>query len=266
MENIVTSLLNTLAHTGMKVLVGLVVLVVGFKVINWAMKKIIASKKMEKVDSSVKTFLSNFASVALKVLVAILAAAIIGIPTASLIAVFSSAAVAIGLALQGGLSNIAGGLMILIFKPFETGDFISIGAESGTVTNISIFYTTIITGDNLHIVVPNGTVSSATLTNYSREKKRRLDLAFSVAYDSDLATVERVLAEQADADARVLRDPAYTIALGEHADSALVYYLRVWCAAEDYWNLKFDLQKRVKLAFDATGISIPFPQIDVHQV
>ena len=171
---------------------------------------------------------------------------------------------AIGLALQGSLANIAGGFVLVIAKPFAIGDFIISGDISGTVEEIGIFHTKIITIDNKRIVVPNSTISNATLVNATAMKTRRVDLTFTASYDNDIDKVERVLTEVCRAHRLVLDDPAPFARLSAHKDSALEYTVRAWCNTDDYWTVYFDLFRDVKNAFDKNGISIPYPQVDVH--
>ena len=181
-----------------------------------------------------------------------------------MIAVIGSCGLAVGLALQGSLSNIAGGFIILVLKPFSVGDFITSGDIAGTVEEISIFHTKVLTVDNRRIIVPNSTISNATLTNVSALKERRVDLTFTAAYENDIDTVERVLTEACLNHELVLKEPEPFARLSAHKDCALEYTVRAWCKAEDYWTVYFDLIKDVKKAFDKNGISIPYPQLDVH--
>ena len=219
---------------------------------------------MSKMDGGVKTFTINFIHVSLKILLIVTAASIVGFPTASVVTVVGSAGVAIGLALQGSLSNIAGGLILLIFKPFNVGDFISVEGESGTVTEIGMFYTKITTADNRRVIFPNGTVSNEKMVNVSANKTRRADFLFSVSYNSDLDKVKEILNAVVNDCEFILDDPAPTIFLSDQADSALVFSVNVWCECDKFLNVKSDLTERVKKAFDANGIQIPYPQLDVH--
>lgn len=198
-------------------------------------------------------------------LLAVLIASVVGVSSASIVAVLGSVSLAIGLALQGSLANFAGGVMILLFKPFVIGDYIELKTgEVGTVTDISIFYTTLLTVDNRRLVIPNGAVSNASVTNYTAMPQRRVDLEFSVAYDSDAALVKRLILETAAQDPRIQKDPAPFARMTRMDASALVFTFRGWCETGDYWEVYFDLCERVKAAFDANGVAIPFPQMDVH--
>ena len=189
---------------------------------------------------------------------------ILGIPTTSFITALASCGVAIGLALQGALGNLAGGIMILIFKPFKIGDYITTASNSGTVSNITIMYTVLKTPDNKVITIPNGTLTNSVIENYSSSDKRRVDLVFTTAYDCDIDKVREILLAAANGHAKVLHEPEPFARLTKHGDSSLEYTMRVWCNADDYWDVNFDLIETVKRDFDANGISIPYPQMDVH--
>ena len=252
------------ASTGLKLLGAGLVLVIGFKLVRMFIKFLKKSRSMSKMDGGVKTFTINFIHVSLKILLIVTAASIVGFPTASVVTVVGSAGVAIGLALQGSLSNIAGGLILLIFKPFNVGDFISVEGESGTVTEIGMFYTKITTADNRRVIFPNGTVSNEKMVNVSANKTRRADFLFSVSYNSDLDKVKEILNAVVNDCEFILDDPAPMIFLSDQADSALVFSVNVWCECDKFLNVKSDLTERVKKAFDANGIQIPYPQLDVH--
>ncbi len=259
------SLLQEFAVTyGGKLIGALLLLIIGFKVANIITKKAAASKAFSKIDVSTKGFIINVLGVLIKVIIGITALAIMGVPMTSMIAVIGSCGLAVGLALQGSLSNIAGGFIILVLKPFTVGDFITSGDIAGTVEEISIFHTKVVTVDNRRIIVPNSAISNATLTNVSALKERRVDLTFTAAYQNDIDTVEKVLTEVCEKHALVLKNPEPFARLSAHKDCALEYTVRAWCKAEDYWTVYFDLIKDVKNAFDKNGISIPYPQIDVH--
>ena len=249
------------------VLVACVVLVVGFRLIKWLLRLSQKSRAAQKLDPSVRSFWQSFLSIALKVVLIVIVAGIVGVPTASIVAVLGSAGLAIGLALQGSLSNFAGGVMILLFKPFLAGDYIEVSGSAdarGVVTDISIFYTTLRTYDNRRIVVPNGAVSNATLVNFSSLPTRRVDLTLAAGYRAKPAEVSALLLALAAADPRVLAEPAPFARMTKMGDSALEFTLRAWCETGDYWDLLYDLTERAKAAFDEHGIEIPYPQMDVH--
>lgn len=227
-------------------------------------KKAAASRAFAKIEVSTRGIIVNVLGILIKVIIGITALAIIGVPMTSMIAVIGSCGLAVGLALQGSLSNIAGGFIILVLKPFKAGDFITSGDIAGTVEEISIFHTKLLTLDNRRIIVPNSTISNSTITNVSALKERRVDLTFTAAYQNDIDTVEKVLRDVCASHALVFKDPEPFARLSAHKDSALEYTVRVWCKADDYWTVYFDLIRDVKNAFDKNGISIPYPQLDVH--
>ena len=242
LKNLLTMLEEFAVTYGGKLIIALIILIVGFKLVNAGTRKLAI----------------------IKVIIGVTALAILGIPMSSIIAVIGSCGLAIGLALQGSLANIAGGFVLVLAKPFAIGDFIISGDISGTVEEIGIFHTKIITIDNKRIVVPNSTISNATLVNATAMKTRRVDLTFTASYDNDIDKVERVLTEVCRAHRLVLDDPAPFARLSAHKDSALEYTVRAWCNTDDYWTVYFDLFRDVKNAFDKNGISIPYPQVDVH--
>ncbi|MGN1094964.1 MAG: mechanosensitive ion channel family protein [Eubacteriales bacterium] len=261
---ILHSIVSFLTSFGLKLVGAIIILVVGIFLIKWVIKLITRGNAFQKAPKNVQILVKNMIKVCLYVLLFFSVAMIIGVPAASLVAVLSSAGLAIGLALQGGLSNIAGGIIILCFKPFEVGDFIDDGTHAGTVTDIGLFYTKLTTPDNKVVTIPNGSISNQSVTDFSAKETRRLDIKFSVAYDSDIDMVKETLLAMADAHELVLKDPAPFVRLGEQGDSALVFYLRVWVNSGDYWTVNFDLLEASKKIFDKRGIEIPFPQLDVH--
>lgn len=242
----------------------IVVLIIGFWLIKKALRLLEKSRLSEKMDKGLFSFLKTFASIALKIVLFLSVANYIGIPMTSVITLLGSAGLALGLSLQGSLSNLAGGIMLLLFKPFRIGDYIETAGASGTVEDISIFYTRLATVDNKRIMVPNGTLSNSSITNFSAMPQRRVELKLSAGYTSDIDKVNGILLRIAQNHPKVLDDPAPTARLSEMADSALVFTLRAWCATEDYWDVFFDLTEETKKEFDKAGIEIPFPQLDVH--
>lgn len=242
----------------------LLVLLIGFKLVNVFVRKLSASKGFEKLDSNMASFLSNVLKISLKLVLIIAAVSMVGIQTSALIAALTTCGAAIALALQGGLSNIAAGVIIVLCRPFHVGDFITVGGVSGVVKEIGIYYTTIITPDNQRIMMPNGALSNSTITNLSTEATRRIDFEFSVAYASDIDLVRKVLLATAGNDESVLQDPAPEVMISGHGDNAILVKLRLWVAAENYWAVYFSMFEDVKKAFDQFGIEIPYPQLDVH--
>lgn len=265
-EKVWNLLFDLVSSIGIKLVSSIIIFIIGIKLIKWLRKWIKNSHKLDKLDSGVRSFISSFAGIALYILLFITIAMILGIPTTSFIAVLASGFAAIGLALQGALSNLAGGIMILIFKPFKVGDYIetTTGDANGTVVDITLVYTVLRTADNTEITIPNGTLTNSVIKNKTTVDKRRVDLTFNTAYYCDIDEVEAILMKVITAHPKVLKDPKPFARLSEHGDSALTYTVRVWCDTADYWDVKFDLTKTVKKEFDANDISIPYPQLDVH--
>ncbi len=263
LDNFISSLTALLLNAGVKILIAVVILIVGFKLIKVAVNIINNGKLMSKMDASLKSFFANFASFSLKAILIITVAAYLGVPMASMIAVLGTAAAAVGLALQGGLSNIAGGIMILINRPFKVGDYVECGGEGGTVRDIGLMHTTLVTPDNIHVVIPNGNITSATVKNYSVEDTRRLDLDFSVAYGTDVDKVRSVLFKVAAVTEGVFTDPEVQVFMIENDEISVKFRLRVWCKNSDYWNVKFELTENVRRIFDASGIEIPSRKVTV---
>lgn len=264
LEKLLEFLFDLLVSFGTRLISALIVLIIGIKLIKITKKWIKKSPKLDKIDMGVRTFLSSFVGLTLYAVLFISIAMILGIPTTSFVTALASCGVAIGLALQGALGNVAGGLMILMFKPFKVGDYITTGETSGVVSNISIMYTVLKTPDNKVITIPNGTLTNSVIENYTSVELRRVDIAFTTAYDCDIDTVKEVLLGVAQNHQSVLKDPEPFARLSNHGDSALEFTLRVWCKNENYWDVKFDLLETVKKEFDKNGISIPYPQMDVH--
>ena len=264
MDKLFDKLTDIGIDSGFKLLWFIVILVVGFKIVKIITKLINKNKKFSIFDKSVKSFIVSFVNIFLKCIVLITALASVGIPMTSMITIFGTASLAIGLALQGGLTNMVGGLTILIFKPFKVGDVIESNNISGTVNVISVFYTEISTIDGTKVVLPNGNLANSSIKNFSANSKRKLCIDFSVSYDSDIDKVKKVLSDVINKEDMVLKDEEIFIRLTEHADSALIFTVRVWTENKNYWPLKFNLLENVKKAFDKNKISIPFPQVDVH--
>ena len=242
----------------------LVFILIGFKLSSVVVKIVKKSNTFQRLDDSVESFLASLIGISLKVLVVVVAATIVGFDVTALSAVIATFGVTAGLALQGSLSNLTGGIMILIFRPFKLGDYIDNHSDSGTVSEIGIFYTTLVTPDNKTITVPNGQLSNATVVNYSTKDTRRVDIEFSVAYTSDIDKVTKVMRTVANANENIFKDPAPFVALLRQDDHALVFVIRAWCDSANYWNVYFALEENMKKAFDAVGIEIPFNQLDVH--
>ena len=226
------------------------------------------SKKLMKragVDQILVNFISSIVKAALYLFVAIAALDQLGVNTTSLVALIAGAGLAVGLALQGSLQNLASGVMLIVFRPFTAGDFIEAAGLQGVVETIGIFSITMRTGDNREIIVPNSDVYGKNITNYSKRATRRIDMVFGIGYDDDIRKAKNIIQSILDADPRVHAEPAPLIAVAELAESSVNINVRPWCDTGEYWNVFFDMQEKIKLAFDEKGISIPYPQMDVHQ-
>ena len=223
-------------------------------------------KGMQKngVEKTLETFVCNLVNSALLIVVIIAAIGQVGIQTTSFIAIFGAAGLAVGLALQGSLSNFASGVLIVLFRPYKVGDFVEAAGISGTVEQVQIMTTVFKTGDNKQVIVPNSQIMDSIITNYSANDTRRVDMVIGVSYDDDLDKVRKTLEEIIAADDRVLQDPAPTIAVSELADSSVNFIVRPWVATADYWAVQRDMTEAIKKRFDKDGISFPFPQQDVH--
>jgi len=249
---------------GPKLLLAVVVLIIGLWIIK-GIKKIV-TKALEKgnVEISLQRFLISMIGIGLKILLLISVASMVGIATTSFVAMLGAATFAVGLALQGSLSNFAGGVLILLLKPFKVSDTIEAQGFVGKVHEIQIFNTLIKTFDNKMIYIPNGSLSNGNITNYSQEPIRRVDMTFGISYGDDIKKAKDILKTLVENDSRILKDPAPLIAVSNLGDSSVDFAVKVWCDTVEYWNVYFDMQENVKMTFDKEGISIPFPQTDVH--
>lgn len=247
-----------------KILACILILVIGNLLIKLLLKFFPNGKKFDKMDRTVRVFLHHLIKIALNILLIVSIVAIIGVPMASVITVIASAGAAIALALQGSLSNLAGGFMLLLFRPFRIDDFIETQGVSGTVIDVGFFYTTIRTVDNKHVMLPNGGLTNSTVINYSREENRRVDIDFNISYESDCDKAIKIINDIIDSHELVLKDPAHFVRMTEITDSAVKITARAWCKNSDYWTVKFDIGDKVKASFAQNGIIIPYPQMDVH--
>jgi len=264
MEEFLDWLVRVAQDVALKLLAAILVFVIGHFIIKFVVKKLRNGKISQKLEATVAHFLCNFVNIMLYVILTVTIVAIMGIPMASVIAVIASAGVAIGLALQGSLSNFAGGIMILLFHPFRVDHFIEAGSFTGTVKDIDIFYTTITTPDNRVISIPNGTVMATPVINYSINDTRRVDLVFSVAYGTDTQKVTALLLEEAAKHELVIQDPEPFCRLTKQNASSLDFTLRVWTEKDNYWQVNFDLLQNINSRFVEENIEIPFQQVDVH--
>jgi len=249
---------------GFKIIAAILIFVIG----KWAVKKSTAlSKKLmikAKVDQTLVEFLESIIYFVLLIVVILASLNTLGINTTSFLALFGAASLAIGLALKDSLSNIGAAVLIIIFRPFKVGDYIDAGGASGTVEDINLFSTILSPVDNRTIIVPNSSIIGGNITNYSNKPTRRVSHVFSIGYDDDLKLAKETLLKIMYADERVLAEPAPFVAVSELAESSVNFVFRAWVKNEDYWDVHFDMLEKVKLTFDEKGISIPYPQIDIH--
>lgn len=265
LEGVLNSLVEQGSHLGWTIIKAIIVFIVGrfvIQMINKLVRRILTKRDF---DLSVKTFVGSLVNVTLMILLIISVVGALGVQTTSFAALLASAGVAIGMALSGNLSNFAGGLIILLFKPYKVGDYIESQGVGGTVKEIQIFHTILLTPDNKNIYIPNGSLSSGVVTNFGKEPTRRVDWTFGVEYGSDYEHVKSVIESVLARDARVLNEPAPFIALSALADSSVNVVVRVWVKSADYWDVYFDTNKAVYATFNAEGIGFPFPQLTVHQ-
>ncbi len=246
-----------------KLLLAFVLLVVGLWLIKF-INKIITRSLESRFDKTLIKFLTSLSKTLLMVMLLISIASTIGIQVTSFVAVLGALSFAIGLALQGSLANFAGGVLLLIFKPFVAEDYVEMAGHSGTVKEIQLLYTIMATKDNKKVFIPNGSISNDSIINYSAMDKRRIDLTFGVGYESSIKEVKEIINNLVDQHDLILKKPEPIIRLGEHAGSSLNFHVKIWVKTTDYWSVFYDLQEQVKIAFDEADINIPFPQLDVH--
>lgn len=249
---------------GLKLASAAITLWIGWKVCNFLTKSLGRWFDKADFDKALETFIHSLVSVALKVVLIVTCIGIAGFPTTSFVAMIGAAGLAVGMALSGTLQNFAGGVLILFLKPFKIGDVIETQGQIGKVQHIQVFNTIINTGDNKRVYLPNGPVATSTLVNYSSESTRRVELMFGIAYDDDIDKAKEVIAKIIKADSRIHQTPEPLIAVHTLGASSVDIIVRVWGASGDYWGLTFDLNETVKKAFDAEGLTFPFPQSDVH--
>ena len=264
MEKLLDKLNDLWVDAGLKLIYVILILIIGGRIIKLITRLITKGRAFNKLDKSVASFLLSFIKITLNILLWITVAGIIGIPSTSIITLIGSAGVAIGLALQGGLSNIAGGLIILVFKPFKVGDFIDTHIDSGTVKDISIFYTTLITPDNKIVSIPNGNLANSPSINYSNQKIRRLDIDLDVSYNNNIDDVKKCINKVLNKEKRLVEEKEKFVRITSYKDSSICYTIRVWVEKDDFWSVKFDLLENIKKEFDNNNIVIPYNQLDVH--
>lgn len=263
-KRVVDDLIIWATTKGIKLVIGIVLLILGWKAIKSIIKLMNATLKKRKVDITLLSFLDAFVNIALKIILVIAIMGYVGIETTSIAALLASAGLAIGLALQGSLSNFAGGVIILLIRPFNVGDYVDAGGHSGTVEKISIFYTYLVTPDNKQILIPNGNLANGSVVNYSTKELRRVDLNFAVSYGEDISKVKAVLNSIIGRHELIINEPQPFVAVSAHGDSSIDFVVRVWCKNSDYWKIHHELLEQVKIRFDEENIEIPYPQMDVH--
>jgi small conductance mechanosensitive channel len=247
-----------------KLLVALAIVIIGKFIANMVRKGVVKVMRHKGMDDAIISFISSLLYGMLFFIVIVAAISHLGFNTTSLVAIVGAAGLAVGLALQGSLSNFASGVLLIVFKPFKSGDFIEVSGVTGIVEKILIFSTELRTGDNKTVIIPNGSITSGTITNYSTKPTRRIDLIIGVSYDADLAKTKALLHKVVSADERVLKDQAITVGVSELADSSVNFVVRPWVKSSDYWPTYFDLLEKIKTELDNEGIEIPFPQLSVH--
>lgn len=250
---------------GVKLLMVLLVLLIGFKLVTILEKQLIKNRGWVKVDPTLQSFLRSFIKMGLKLLVIVTAIYTAGVEMTTFVAVIGAAGLAVGLALQGSLSNLAGGVLIIALRPFKVGDYVEGAGQSGTVTEIGLFYTHLTTPDNKAVIIPNSNMANSSLVNYGVFPTRRVDLDFSVSYNTQIKLVKSVILEVIEKNSMILMDPEPFIRLSKHGSSSLDFKVRVWVKSEDYWDVYFTLIEDVKEAFDVAGIEIPYPHLVVQQ-
>ncbi len=263
-QNIIDKAYELILTYGPKILLAIIVLVVGLWIINRFTRATRRLMEAREVNVSLIGFVSSLTNIGLKVLLLVSVAGMIGIQTTSFIAILGAAGLAIGLALQGTLANFAGGVMILIFKPYKVGDLIQAQGHLGVVKEVHIFVTVLLSPDNKTIIIPNGAISNGDITNYTTEGTIRVDLTFGIAYEANIKQAKDVLMNVLTSHPKVLKDPVPFVGVSELADSSVNLAVRPYCKPEDYWEVYFDIYEAGKVALDEAEITIPFPQMDVH--
>ncbi|SCJ71296.1 Small-conductance mechanosensitive channel [uncultured Clostridium sp.] len=264
LEKILNLTLAWVLTDGIKIVIGLIVLSIGWKLIKKLIKIMNGLMDKNNVDKTLRNFLDALVEVVLRVVLIMAVLEFVGIKATGIAAIFASAGLAIGLALQGSLSNFAGGVIILLIRPFNVGDYIEGAGHSGTVEKISIFYTCLVTPDNKQILIPNGALANDSIVNYSSKDTRRVDIVFGVSYDDDIFKVKRILKQVVEANELILKNPEPFISINEHGASSINFVVRAWCRTSDYWTVYFDLLEKVMVRFNEENISIPYPQMDLH--
>ena len=266
LDIVIQNLIDSGISAGKHIIAAIIIFIVGRFIIKLINRLVASILQRRHIEISVQTFLSSLVNIILTILLIITVIGALGVNTTSFAALIASAGVAIGMALSGNLQNFAGGLIILLFKPYRVGDFIDVCGVQGTVSAVQIFHTILLTPDNKAVYLPNGSTSSSTITNYSREDKRRIEWTFGIDYGEDVNRARTAILSVITADARILPDPAPFVAVGGLSDSSVDIIVRVWVPTEEYWNVYFDMHQRVYETFNEQKINFPYPQQTVHLV
>lgn len=266
LDIVIQNLIDSGISAGKHIIAAVVIFIVGRFLIKLINRLVASILQRRHIEISVQTFLSSLVNIILTILLIITVIGALGVNTTSFAALIASAGVAIGMALSGNLQNFAGGLIILLFKPYRVGDFIDVCGVQGTVSAVQIFHTILLTPDNKAVYLPNGSTSSSTITNYSREDKRRIEWTFGIDYGEDVNRARTAILSVITADARILPDPAPFVAVGGLSDSSVDIIVRVWVPTEEYWNVYFDMHQRVYETFNEQKINFPYPQQTIHLV
>lgn len=265
LEQVIQQVITFCVDAGKSILLAAVIFIAGRFLISVINRLVAQMMERRKIDATIQSFLRSFINILLTILLLISVVSALGVNTTSFAALLASAGVAVGMALSGNLQNLAGGLIILLFKPYKVGDYVEAQGVSGTVKEIQIFHTVLVTPDNKIIYVPNGSLSSGSVTNYSLSQLRRVDWTVGVEYGTEIEKVRQTVLDLIKKDSRILTDPAPFIALSALADSSVNITIRVWVKNEDYWGVFFDMNQNIYEVFNREGISFPFPQVTVHQ-
>jgi len=264
MTTVMQTLYEFATSYGIKIIGAIAIIVIGRIIVGILTKIVRRFMTKADVDETLTKFVVSLARIGLMVFVFIAALGTLGIETASFAALIAAAGLAIGFALQGSLSNFAAGVMLIIFRPFRAGDYVEAGGAAGTIESVNIFSTIMKSPDNKKLIIPNSKITGDSIINYSAKETRRVDMVFGIGYDDDIRKAKATLVQILASDDRILKDPAPTVAVSELADSSVNFVVRPWVKTGDYWGVLFDITEKVKLTFDEQGISIPFPQQDVH--
>lgn len=265
MDEFIEQIIILGTEAGKSILLAAIVAVIGYYIVRFINNMVARILERRNVEPTVQSFLKSFVNITLLILLILTIVSTLGVNTTSLAALLASAGLAVGMALSGNLQNLAGGIILLLFKPYKVGDYIEAQGVSGTVKAIQIFHTILTTPDNKELFIPNGALSSGNITNYSKNDLRRVDMVVSVEYGTDTEKVKQVTLELLRSDSRILKDPAPFVAVNELGDNGVFFSIRVWVNGSDYWNVFFDTNERIYNEFNKQGIGFPFPQIQIHQ-